>query len=103
MDESSFNGVGGLKIFTRSWRPPRRPRAVVVIIPGFNSHSGCYSWVGEQLVANGLAVYALDLRGRGKSEGERFYVEKFEDYVNDVDRFVSIAASEEPGKPVFVL
>jgi hypothetical protein len=34
----------------------------------------------HQCPANGLAVYALDLRGRGKSEGERFYVEKIEDY-----------------------
>ena len=38
-------------------------------------------WVAEQFVARGLAVYALDLRGRGKSDGERFYVEKFADYV----------------------
>jgi pimeloyl-ACP methyl ester carboxylesterase len=30
------------------------------------------------------AVYAVDLRGRGNSDGERFYVEKFDDYVSDV-------------------
>ena len=33
---------------------------------------------------SGFAVYALDLRGRGKSEGERFYVENVADYVSDV-------------------
>jgi alpha-beta hydrolase superfamily lysophospholipase len=27
-----------------------------------------------------LAAYAIDLRGRGRSEGERYYVEKMEDY-----------------------
>jgi len=35
--------------------------------------------VAEQLVSLGLAVYAVDLRGRGKSDGERFYVESFGD------------------------
>ncbi|MBI1880656.1 MAG: lysophospholipase [Chloroflexi bacterium] len=104
MNESSFEGVGGLKIFTRSWHPAvGKPRAVVVIVHGFNSHSGQYMWVAEQFVANGLAVYALDLRGRGKSDGERFYVEKFEDYVNDVATFVTMAKSQEPGLPVFLL
>ena len=52
-------------------------RAVVLIVPGFNSHSGQYGWAAEQLAADGLAVYAIDLRGRGVSDGERFYVDKF--------------------------
>ena len=104
MNETAFEGVGGLKIFTRSWRPSEgQPRAVVVIVPGFNSHSGYYLWVAEQFVAHGLAVYALDLRGRGKSEGERFYVETFADYVNDVATFVQLVKAQEPGLPVFLL
>jgi alpha-beta hydrolase superfamily lysophospholipase len=40
MKESTFEGVGGLKIFTRSWQPEGKTRGVVVIVPGFNSHSG---------------------------------------------------------------
>jgi alpha-beta hydrolase superfamily lysophospholipase len=103
MDQGSFEGVGGLKIFTRSWHPAGTPRAVVVIVHGFNSHSGYYQWVAEQLVASGLAVYALDLRGRGKSDGERFYVTKFDDYVNDVATFVTMAKADYPGLSVFLL
>jgi alpha-beta hydrolase superfamily lysophospholipase len=103
MTEGKFEGVGGLNIFTRSWRPAAKPRGVVVIVHGFNSHSGMYTWVADQLVAKGLAVYALDLRGRGKSDGERFYVAKFSDYVDDVAAFVKMAKAQEPGLPVFVL
>ena len=103
MTESTFEGVAGFKIFYRSWRPAEKARGVVVIVHGFNSHSGQYTWVAEQLVASGLAVYALDLRGRGKSDGERFYVEKFDHYVSDVSSFVRLAKSQEPGLPVFVL
>ena len=101
--EETFDGLGGLKIFFRSWRPETPPRAVVAICHGFNSHSGHYGWVAEQFVANGFAVYALDLRGRGKSEGERFYVDKYSDYVDDLSRLISLAKSREPGLPVFLL
>ena len=103
MKESTFTGVGGLKIFNRSWQPEGQTRGVVVIVPGFNSHSGQYLWAGEQFAAKDLAAYAIDLRGRGRSEGERFYVEKMEDYTDDVATLVRIAKSENPGLPVFVL
>ena len=103
MTESSFKGVGELNIFTRSWHPAQSPRGVMVIVPGFNSHSGYFVWVAEQLIADGLAVYAIDLRGRGRSDGERFYVQRFQDYVEDVASFISIAKQQQPGLPVFML
>jgi len=73
------------------------------VVHGFNSHSGYYGWVAERLAARGLSVYALDLRGRGRSEGERFYVESFDDYVSDVEKLLELARSRAPGLPVFVL
>lgn len=97
------DGAGGLRIFFRSLRPKQEPRAVVIIVPGFNAHSGYYAWVAEQLVASGLAVYAVDLRGRGNSDGERFYVNDFDDYVSDVASVVALAKSREPGLPLFLL
>lgn len=103
MKESSFEGVGGLKIFTRNWQTEGAPRGVVVIVHGFNSHSGQYEWAAEQFTKNGLAVYALDLRGRGRSEGERYYVEKIEDFTDDVETLVKQARAENPGLPVFML
>jgi alpha-beta hydrolase superfamily lysophospholipase len=96
-------GAGGLDIFLRVWKPASPARAVVVIVHGFNAHSGHYAWAAQQFAARGLAVYALDLRGRGKSGGERFYVDRFDDYVGDVAALVKLAKSREPGLPVFLL
>jgi alpha-beta hydrolase superfamily lysophospholipase len=101
--EEKVDGSGGLKVFVRSWRPAGAARGVVVICHGVNSHSGYYTWVGEQLAGHGLAVYALDLHGRGQSDGERFYLEKIADYITDVDAVVSLAKSREAGLPVFLL
>jgi len=103
MSEEKFEGAGGLNIFVRSWRPSGKARGVLAIVHGFNSHSGQYMWVAEQFVASGLSVYALDLRGRGKSDGERFYVEKVDDYLRDVATLMAVVKSREPGLPVFLL
>jgi alpha-beta hydrolase superfamily lysophospholipase len=103
MHEERFDSGDGLSIFFRSWRPTTTPRGAVVIVHGFNAHSGYYASVAEQLVIAGLAVYALDLRGRGQSDGERFYVETFADYVGDVSTFVTLVKAREPRLPVFML
>src|SRR3989454_11006004 len=101
--DTRVESVGGLRIFVRFWRPTGKVRGVITLVPGFNAHSGYYAWAAEQLADRGLAVYALDLRGRGHSDGERFYVEKFADYVSDVAAVVTLAKSREPGLPVYLL
>jgi acylglycerol lipase len=101
--EGTVQSSDGLNIFYRSWRPATAPRGVVVIVHGFNSHSGYYAWVAQKLVERGVAVYAPDLRGRGKSDGERFYVQTFADYVNDVSAVMRLARSREKGLPFYIL
>jgi alpha-beta hydrolase superfamily lysophospholipase len=99
----TFKGAGGLAIFTRRWRPAGKPRGVVVIAHGFNSHSGQYAEVATRFAAAGLAIHALDHRGRGRSEGERFHVDKFSDYVDDLATFIKRVKTRESGLPVFLL
>lgn len=101
--EDTFQGKGGLKIFYRAWRPLGTPRAVLVICHGVNSHGGQYAWPAQRFAEHGYAVYALDLRGRGRSEGERFYVDDIADYVADVAATIRIAAANDPGLPLFLL
>jgi acylglycerol lipase len=101
--QETIQDADDLKIFFRSWRPETKARGTVVIVPGFNAHSGYYEHVAEHLVADGLSVYAVDLRGRGNSEGERFFVESFDDYVRDVEAVMEIVKTREPALPMFML
>lgn len=101
--EQMVTGAGGLNLLVRSWQPVGTPRAVVAIVPGFNSHGGYYGWVAEQLVANDLAVYTVDLRGRGRSDGERYFVESFSEYLADVSTMMAQAKSRHPELPFFLL
>jgi alpha-beta hydrolase superfamily lysophospholipase len=101
--EERVSGASGLNIFIRSWQPDGKASAVVAICHGVLSHSGYYQWAAEQLTAKGFAVYALDLRGRGLSDGERFYIDKFSDYIDDLSTLIGLAKSREPGLPVYLL
>ena len=102
MREEDFRSRG-VRFHLRSWTPDGAPRAVVVICHGVNSHGGQHAWTAEQFAARGFAVFALDLRGRGKSEGERFFVEDVADYVADVAGAIGIARDRHPGLPVYLL
>jgi alpha-beta hydrolase superfamily lysophospholipase len=102
MTEESFAGRGGTRLHMRSWRP-EVPRATVVICHGVNSHSGQYLWTGGKLAEAGFAVYAYDHRGRGRSEGPRFYIDDISDYTNDLGTFIGLAKQREPGRPLFLL
>lgn len=94
---------GDRGIFVRSWQPGGAARAIVVLVHGFNSHSGYYIHTGEALAARGFAAYALDLRGRGRSDGDRFYIESISEFVQDVATVVSLAKLRHPGLPTFLL
>ncbi len=102
-NEEFLDRKDGLRIFVRSWHPPGPSKAVVAICHGVKSHSGYYHWIAEQLVANGFAVYALDLRGRGRSGGERFFVEDISQYVDDVSALIELARRREGDRPLFLL
>jgi alpha-beta hydrolase superfamily lysophospholipase len=56
----------------------------------------------DYLVGTGRAVYGLDLRGFGHSEGRRGHVENWQDYINDVTAFVSTVRQAHPGLPLFL-
>lgn len=101
--EEKVRSAGDVDIFVRSFQPTGRPRAVVVICHGVNSHGGQYLWPASQFAMAGIAPFALDLRGRGKSDGERYYIDDIAEYVADVATVIRLAKSRHPGLPVFLL
>ncbi|MBE9640743.1 alpha/beta hydrolase [Salipiger mangrovisoli] len=103
MTEEDFISDGDTRIHMRCWAAEGAPRAVLAICHGLNSHSGQYAWTGESLAALGFTVYALDLRGRGLSEGDRYFVEDIADYVADLRGLIAIARERHPGLPLFLL
>ena len=98
-----YTGAGGVRLFRRVWRPEGTARAVVANIHGLGDHSGLYPTLVDHLVAEGIAVHAPDLRGNGRSPGQRAYISRWEEFREDLGRFLEVVRREEPGRPLFLL
>jgi alpha-beta hydrolase superfamily lysophospholipase len=101
--EDTFEGMGGIQLFAQRWRPEGTPRAVLAIVHGFGEHSGRYSGLVEYLVSRGYAVHGFDLRGHGRSPGQRGHVNSWAEYREDVRAFLGHVARHEPGQSPFLL
>ncbi len=101
--EGWFAGAGGLSLFRRTWRPADLTRAALINLHGLGDHSGLYPALVEHFIGRGIAVYAPDLRGNGRSPGQRGYVGRWDEFREDLDRFVAVVRQEEPNRPLFLL
>lgn len=99
----SFTGAAGLRLFRQCWRPEADARAVVINLHGLGDHSGLYPVLVDHLVARGIVVHAPDLRGNGRSPGQRAYVSRWDEFREDVRCLVEVVRAEEPGLPLFLL
>lgn len=75
----------------------------MVLVHGICEHGGRYAPVAERLCRQGYALYAMDLRGHGHSDGERLLIAAFDDYLDDLDTLLQRIAAEQPGRPLFLL
>ncbi len=98
-----LTGNDGLRLFVRSWFPNGVPQGILVICHGVMAHSGHYQWAAERAVEAGYGVYALDLRGRGQSDGARFFVSSIDECVSDLAQVATLARERNTGLPVFLL
>jgi acylglycerol lipase len=102
-EESHLTGTGGLQIYWQSWLPDRDARALIAISHGAGEHSGRYRHVAARLVADGYAVYALEHRGHGRSEGARALIDRIDSAVADLHSLVVLAGEAHPDTPLFLL
>jgi acylglycerol lipase len=101
--QGRFKVKDGLKLYAQWWEPEGTPaKAVVILVHGLKDHSRRYGEVADKLRQNNYAVYAFDLRGHGDSEGQRVWVDSFNDYVDDLQTFYDLVRKKEPNKPIFI-
>jgi len=62
-----------------------------------------YHSLGSYLASNGYVLLMYDLRGRGKSHGERGFIDRFEDFVDDTVAFYEYVKTFYPEKKIFLL
>jgi alpha-beta hydrolase superfamily lysophospholipase len=101
--EGKFTGRNNFNLYRQAWLPNGIPVAVLVVVHGIAEHSGRYSNLVNYFVPKGYAVYSFDLRGHGKSEGIRSYVERFSYYLDDLKIFCNIVREENKKAKIFLV
>jgi acylglycerol lipase len=98
---ATFKTNDGQNIFYRVWKTNNNPKGIVLLVHGLNSHSSYFQHLALRLVANDFEVYAMDLRGRGHSDGKRYYIADFRDIIADINELLRIASAQPP-LPIFL-
>jgi acylglycerol lipase len=101
--ENRVIGCRGLGLYEQCWLPDGDVRSALIIVHGLIEHSGRYAELAQRLTCRGYAVYAMDLRGHGRSDGPRCFVRRFDDYLADLDPLVDRVRGRQPGKRLFLL
>ena len=103
MPSETFLTSDGLNLYTEFTVPDGDPSAVILLVHGYGEHSGRYRHVIEHLIGSDYAVYTLDHRGHGKSEGERAYCDTMDQFVDDLKLCFDRMKAAHPGKKRFIL
>lgn len=98
----TFKTGDGLSIFCQSW-VPASPKAVIVLSHGYAEHSGRYQHVVDALLEQNYAVYALDHRNHGQSDGEKGYIADFSKFIGDLHQFVQKVKNSHPDSKMILL
>lgn len=72
------------------------------MLHGLGEHSGRYRELVEKLNARGIETVRFDFRGCGASEGKRQWIERFEDYVDDVETVCEEIVAKLDPLPLFL-
>ncbi len=99
----TFTGAQGDPLYYQRWYPLEPARAVLGIVHGLGSHSGLFGNLVHTLVPQGFAVYGFDLRGHGRSPGQRGYINSWAEFREDMGQFWQLMAYHHPTTPRFVL
>ena len=101
--EGRMKTSDGLELLVQSWKPKGETKGTLIIVHGLKDYADRYVELASAAARRGYAVHAFDLRGHGDSQGDRVWVDRFDDYLDDLGRFVARVQAEEPGKPTFLL
>jgi len=98
-----FEGVKKSKIYYQCWLPEDDPKAVLLVVHGLAEHSGRYMNVVDYFVPRGYAIYGIDHFGHGKSDGDRVFVERFDDFIQTLKIFTDMVHGWQPGLPIYLV
>lgn len=97
-----FSSHDQLTLFRQNWLPEGEPIARVIIVHGLGEHSDRFGNLVEPLTDSGFAVHSYDLRGHGRSGGQRGHIDRWQDFRRDLLDFLAVVQASSGDEPVFL-
>lgn len=94
--ESKWEGKDGTNFYMQGWEPDEKPQAIIALIHGLGEHTGRYAHVAEILTQAGHVLAGFDLRGHGKSSGQRGHFPSIDMVMQDVNEFFTFLLGRYP-------
>jgi alpha-beta hydrolase superfamily lysophospholipase/SAM-dependent methyltransferase len=85
--EFNFDTWDGARIHYRAWIPNSPASRAVLLFHRGHEHSARRTDFARTLITDGIAVFAWDQRGHGKSDGDRGCAPDLATVIRDADRF----------------
>src|ERR1044071_6482480 len=85
--ERTFASWDGAELFFRAWIPNDATNKALLLFHRGHEHSGRWQETVDSLGFDGVAIFAWDARGHGRSPGERGASKSLQDVVKDVEAF----------------
>ena len=98
----NISAKDGLKLYGQHWIPDREPDLAICILHGFGGHSGHYEEFSSYMTGKGHAVFGMDMRGHGKSEGRRGYIKSGDLLMSDIGNLLVEARRTYLGLPIIL-
>ena len=100
--DSGFKGYDNVEIYAKK-DIVENPKANVVIVHGICEHLDRYDYLVSKLNKQGYNVYRYDARGHGRSGGKRGDLNKYQDYLDDLDKYIDLVKQEYPNLKIILL
>lgn len=101
-DGEWFVSFDGARLGTSSWPTEDEPKVVLVGLHGMNDYANAFHMAAPDWAARGIATYAFDQRGFGRSVGRGIWAGR-ELMSEDLRVFVTLIKARHPGVPVVVV
>ena len=97
--EGTVDSADGTKLAYRAWPNPGAQIAFA-IVHGLGEHAGRYERFARGMAKHGMETFAVDLRGHGKSPGQRGHVDAWSQWTDDAAAFVKHVGTIARGEVV---
>jgi len=99
LTEGFINSADGTRLAYRAW-PVSGASITFAVIHGLGEHSGRYERFARGMAEFQMATYAIDLRGHGKSAGQRGHIDAWSQWTDDAAALIKQVEAQASGEVV---